>query len=146
MGRGLSKIAGGAGGGSFQPYGSTDYKTPFPVIDMETGNEIARFNFRMGKYAGIPSISEMNLPVETIPFSKMYQNQPQLDRDQIDRLMKLSVSKISAIRDTTTSSDIPYVIKFNGKYQIQDGHHRLSALWAKGVKSAKVRVLDLGKF
>lgn len=126
-----------------KPYGDTDYHTPFPYIDMETGNEIARFNFRMGKYEGLPNVKEMNMPVEEISFSDMYNNQADIDKKKMDKLLELSVSELKGIKDTTTSSDIPYVIEYNGKYQIQDGHHRLAALYVKGEQTAQVRVLHL---
>ena len=63
----------------------------------------------------------------------------------MDNLMKLPISQIQNIKDNETSVDMPYVIKYKNTYQIQDGHHRLSALWAKGAKKAKVKVLDLEK-
>ena len=145
MGRGSSKISGSGAGGLLKPYGNEHYQTPFAMVDVDTGNEIARFNFRMGKYAGIGPVKDMNLPIETVPFADMRQNQAQLTRSKVDSLVKLSAAEIEGIRDSTTASDVPFVIKYNGIYQIQDGHHRLSALWAKGRKSAKVRVLDLDK-
>ena len=138
-----------SGGGvvnQLQPYGNDSYKAPFPFPEnMEEANEIAFFNFRMGKYANVGKVKDMDLPVEEVSLSKLSKGQDDLSKKAMDNLMKLPISQIQNIKDNETSVDMPYVIKYKNTYQIQDGHHRLSALWAKGAKKAKVKVLDLEK-
>jgi hypothetical protein len=41
------------------------------------------------------------------------------------------------------NSSLPFVVKVNGKFFAQDGHHRLVAAAAKGSQTAKVRLVDL---
>ena len=41
------------------------------------------------------------------------------------------------------AADAPFVIKKNGQYFVQDGHHRLTAASEKGQQTAKVRLVDL---
>lgn len=127
------------------PYGKNDYKTPFPFPIREEADEIARFNFRVGDYKNLPKAAELETTVKSISLDKLSQSQENVDKNKIDSLMKMSVSQLQSIRDDTTSSDIPFVIKYKNTYQIQDGHHRLSALKAKGVKTTQVRILDLEK-
>ena len=38
---------------------------------------------------------------------------------------------------------LPFVIKKNGQYYVQDGHHRITAAADKGSQTAKVRLVDL---
>ena len=42
-----------------------------------------------------------------------------------------------------TNDLLPFVIKKNGNYYVQDGHHRLSAAAAAGKQTAPVRLVDL---
>lgn len=133
----------------FNLYGRSDdlYETPFPLPSNKSeANEIARFNFRLGKYSDIPSVDVADLPVQQIDLSVLSNSQETVNKAAMDSLMRLSASQLQEIKDTSTTSDIPYVIKYGDTYQIQDGHHRLSALKAKGVKTARVRVLDLSRY
>lgn len=125
------------------PYGKDNYKTPFPFPTREEADEIARFNFRIGDYKNIPGISELETTVKSISLDKLSQSQENVSKNKVDSLMRLTILQLQGLKDSTTSSDIPLVIKHKNTYQIQDGHHRLSALKAKGAKNTQVRILDL---
>lgn len=42
-----------------------------------------------------------------------------------------------------TNDLLPFVVKKNGQYFVQDGHHRLTAAAAAGKQTAPVRLVDL---
>ena len=132
-----------------EQYGrATDmYKTLFPLpSNREEANEIAKFNFRLGEYSDIDSIDTLERKVETIDLSKLSNNQETVRKEQIDSLLKLGKTKIEQIQDKSTSSELPYIIRYGSTNLIMDGHHRLTALRALGSKKTKVLVFDLSKY
>lgn len=64
-----------------------------------------------------------------LPIHNIYGTQPNVNPDFAD------VPKYN--------SSLPFVVKVNGKYFAQDGHHRLVAAAANGKQTAKVRLVDL---
>jgi hypothetical protein len=46
-------------------------------------------------------------------------------------------------RDAGKHGELPFVIKKDGQFFVQDGHHRITAAAAKGSQTAKVRLVDL---
>lgn len=123
MGRGSSGLSGGGGGRQLVPFG-TDYDVPFPTGDRADANEIARFSLRLGKYEDVPSVNVGALPVQSIDISKLTRHQDDVRQTTVDSLMKLSISQLNS----GSAGGLPWVIKYNDTYQIQDGHHRLTAL------------------
>ena len=43
----------------------------------------------------------------------------------------------------TRTDQLPFVLKKNGEYYVQDGHHRLTKIAMEGKQTAKVRLVDL---
>lgn len=148
-----SGVSGTKGGGGIvnqlQIYNkkNTDmYRTPFPFPqNIEESNKIGLFNFRLDEFQGIGPVKDMDLPVQEVQLDKLVRSQDHLGKETMDNLLKLTISQIQGIKDNEVSVDMPFVIKYKNTYQIQDGHHRLSALWAKGAKKARVKLLDLEK-
>ena len=131
---------------NFQPYGNEDYITPFPratSANLEAANEIARFNWRLGDYADIPALDMSEVPEVRVSMDKLFQSQDNVGRAKIESLMKLTSAQLDAIRDE--AGNAPFVIKYGDTYVIQDGHHRLSAMKAKGAKTATVKLFELKK-
>jgi hypothetical protein len=48
-----------------------------------------------------------------------------------------------ALKARGDGKDLPFVIKKNGEFFVQDGHHRLTAQAHNGAQTAKVRLVDL---
>lgn len=147
MGKGGGKSSARGGGSNssgntrqLRQFGSDEYDTPFPTGDKSDANEIARFALRIGKYSDEPPVNTQDLPIQNVKLSDLTRHQDQLSKSTVDSLMRLSIKELNSGK-----AGIPWVIKYNNTYQIQDGHHRLSALWAKEAKTARVRVFDLNK-
>lgn len=75
---------------------------------------------------------------QNIQLSEIHSIQGGLDKENLDNMMKLSVSKIKGLGKIT-------IYKIDNIYYVDDGNHRLAALKAKGVKSLNVNVVDLNK-
>ena len=75
---------------------------------------------------------------QNIELSKIHSIQGSLDKENMDNMMKLSVSEIKELGKIT-------IYKMDNIYYVDDGNHRLAALKAKGVKSLNVNVVDLNK-
>lgn len=146
-GSGSSGGGGGGGAAKFQQFGrdESSYKTLFPLPkNIEEANEIARFNFGMGKYENFGEITKENTVEKTISLDSLSNNQETVSKSKIDSLMKLSAKQIENIRDDS-SLGLPLVVHYGSTNLLLDGHHRMSALKAKGVKKTKVRYFDLEK-
>ena len=74
-------------------------------------------------------VSGLTSRVEEVPINQVYATQPTVNPDF----------------STTSSSsgELPFVVRKNGKMFVQDGHHRLTKLAEEGVQNAKVRFIDL---
>lgn len=137
MGRGKSPIVDNKGKSSasgavkfkLTKLNEDTYQVPFPEAPSSAYSAVFK------------APSDENLPssIKTIPLSSMYAMQESLDVDNMDAIMKLSVSQIQNISE----SQLPTVYKVGDIYLIGDGNHRLSALMAKGVKDARVKVYEV---
>lgn len=134
---------------SLQLYGRSGdaYKSLFPMpANVEEANEIARFNYRIGRYQDVGKITANDLQEKTVRLSELSNSQLDVRKSTIDELMRLGINKIQAIQDTNTTSDIPYVVKYGNTQIILDGHHRLTAMRALGATTARVKYLDLEQY
>jgi hypothetical protein len=70
--------------------------------------------------------------------------------------VRLPISRMIATQDSVNDDfrgsarqvredgyDLPCVVKYNGRYYVTDGHHRLMDLAAEGISSPEVRLYDL---
>lgn len=134
---------------SLQPYGRSGdaYKSLFPMpANVEEANEIARFTYRIGQYENIGKITADDLQEKTVRLSELSNSQLDVKKSKVDSLMQLGINRIQAIQDTSTTSDIPYVVKYGNTQIILDGHHRLTAMRALGATTARVKYLDLEQY
>lgn len=71
-------------------------------------------------------------------------------------IVRLPISRMIATQDSVNDDfrgsarqvredgfDLPCVVKYNGRYYVTDGHHRLMDLAADGISSPEVRLYDL---
>lgn len=71
-------------------------------------------------------------------------------------IVRLPISRMIATQDSVNHDfrgssrqvrddgcDLPCVVKYNGRYYVTDGHHRLMDLAADGISSPEVRLYDL---
>lgn len=72
-------------------------------------------------------------PETTLPIDKLISSEPTLDKAHIDAIMN----------KTFVKGKIPYVIKYDNKYIVVDGNHRVVASFLSGEKNIRVKLMDL---
>ncbi len=71
--------------------------------------------------------------VVRLPISRIYATQPFVNADFHE----------ARERDRGDENDLPCVVKYNGRFYVTDGHHRLMDAAADGASSAPLRLYDL---
>jgi hypothetical protein len=102
-----------------------------PILPFETGwvfKDVKSPNKIMGK--GDWRLTSMLEPEEVeIPIGSLNATQHKVNPDFSS--------------PQSANSELPFVIKKNGEYFVQDGHHRLTKIAMDGRQTAKVRLVDL---
>ena len=75
---------------------------------------------------------------QELDISKIHSIQESLDKENLESMMKMSISQLKQLGDIT-------IYKIDNTYYVDDGNHRLAALKAKGVKSMNFNVVDLNR-
>lgn len=113
-------------------------KHPFPVADREVYLAQTR-----GK--GIAELSH-KAPVGRVRLDALQGIQRTINRERL--VMHLNDPRLvptgaRAASGSGMASDLPVVVKLNGKHYVHDGHHRLAAAHLRGESNARVRLIDL---
>lgn len=115
-----------AGMGAYDPT-----KTGWVFRDVKAPhNEMAKGDWR----AVTNAADEGRVMNVELPIRSMYATQKSVNPD-------FAEAATTAVRGD--SKDLPFVIKKNGQYFVQDGHHRLTAAAERGSQTASVRLVDL---
>jgi hypothetical protein len=73
--------------------------------------------------------AKRNAPVRIIPINTLYTTQPTVGREHVRKLLR------------EPWSDLPLVMPWQGRWALQDGHHRITAAVLRGARLVKVRVV-----
>jgi hypothetical protein len=71
------------------------------------------------------------LPVRTVRLNNVAALQDRVDPERVQSMVENEPEKL------------PVIVRLNGRKLIADGHHRMTARWLQGRKTAQVRYLDL---
>lgn len=96
--------------------------------------------FAQGAIYGLPSPEALSKKaiVAEVPIRELRRSQPTVQRDHI----------ATTIRGQNTNTQLPVVVRENGQYYLQEGHHRVVSQWFAGRQTSKVLLVEFqnGKF
>lgn len=109
---------------------------PFPYLDKDRLNVFSHQEIN----AAIEKA-----PIKTVYFKDLHANQHSVRPERVNQYIE-HPNMVPAGRRSAEHGgkvDVPIVVKYKGLQTCWDGHHRATALWAKGKTSMPARFTDL---